>query len=770
MTATARAIGASARRSDGVAKVRGEAVYGIDYAEPWMLHAGVLRSPIPAGRITRLDVSRALELPGVHAIATWQDAPHLGGTVVKDQPVMAHDIVRYVGEPIAAVAADTLAQAHDAVAAIELEIDPLEPVTDVEVSMSEGTRLLHPEWESYAMPAPVERQGNVSWEVRLNRGDVDAAFESAHAIVEDEFRAPRQHTTPIEPHVAVARYEDGRYVITTPSQYPFLVRDRVAEWLGIRPSDVRVVVPTIGGGFGGKIDAVLEPIAAVLARKSGRPVRLANTRAEEHATVGPREDGIIRLRTAVSAEGDILGMQGEAILNDGAYRGEGSPMTEVPGILWGVTYRMPTARFRGRAVYTNITPSGAYRGVCGPFSIWALESHLDHIAQELDVDRRELRLRNLLREGDRMVNGQEVVDDGLAEGFERVEAIAPWAELARERRPLRGVGIAAVTWATNPSPGAASVKLNEDGTVTVISAAAEIGSGAVATGVRQVVAEELGMDVDDVMVTVPDTDAAAYDAGAQGSRTLHGVGAAALQAAESVREQVFEAASDMLEAAATDLEMADGHVSVVGSPSARVALAEVAETALWKSGPIVASGTFVAPPVPYDAGCMSSALFSTFSGATAHVHLAEVEVDPDTGKVTVLRYIVAQDVGRIINPQGIEGQINGGVLQGIGYALYEDLRIDAEGRVVDDNLETYRLPTALDAPPIEIVLMEQPCSFGPFGAKGAGEPPIVPAPAAIANAVADAVGTRFHKLPITPFDVLAALRGSATDERGPWHG
>jgi CO/xanthine dehydrogenase Mo-binding subunit len=756
-------LGQSVRRSDGVAKVRGEAVYGIDHAEPGMLHARVLRSPIAAGRIVRLDVSAALDLPGVHAVATWDDVPHLSGPVLKDQPLFPPDFVRYVGEPVAAVAAETLEQADAAVAAIELELEPLEVVADMEAALAEDARLIHPDWESYQGPVPVARGGNVSWDVTLRRGDVEAAFRDAHAVVEDEFRSPRQHQTAIEPHVAVARHEDGRYVVTTPTQYPFSVRERVAEFLGVRQSDVRVVVATIGGGFGGKIDAILEPIAAVLARKAGRPVRLANTRHEEQTTTGPREDSIIRLRTAVDADGAILGMEGEAIMNDGAYRAEGAPMAEVPGIVWGVTYRIPSAHFRGLAVYTNTTPTAGYRGVCGPFAVWALESHLDHIAVEVGVDRRELRLRNLLREGDLAVNGQEVDAGGLHEGFERVEAVAPWAQLTGERRPLRGVGIAALTWATNPGPGAATVKLQEDGTIMVVGAAAEIGTGAVATGVRQVVAEELGVSVDDVRVSVPDTDVAGYDTGAQGSRTLYGMGAAAQKAAQGVRRQVLETAEELLEAAADDLELQDGHVSVVGTPGARVSLHEVAEAALWKTGPIVASGKHIAPPVPFDANCMTASMVQAFSTTTSHVHLAEVEVDPDTGKVTVLRYVVAQDVGKAINPLAIEGQINGGVLQGIGFALYEDLRIDAAGRVVDDGLESYRLPTAFEAPPIEIELLERPSPHGPFGAKGVAEPPIVPVAGVIANAVADAVGTRFNKLPITPFDILAALREASHD-------
>jgi CO/xanthine dehydrogenase Mo-binding subunit len=278
------------------------------------------------------------------------------------------------------------------------------------------------------------------------------------------------------------------------------------------------------------------------------------------------------------------------------------------------------------------------------------------------------------------------------------------------------------------------------------------------TGVRQIVAEELGVAVEDVILLDPDTDAAAYDAGAQGSRTTFGIGNAARQACEEVRRQVLDVAGDMLEAAPEDLELADGHVQVVGAPESRVPLAAVAATATFSVGPIAASGRFIAPPIPFDAGCMVGALFTTFTAASYHVHLAEVEVDPETGKVTILRYVVAQDVGRAINPQMIEGQIHGAVAQGVGYALFEELRVE-DGAVLDDSFETYRLPTVFDVPPIEISLLEIPCEYGPYGAKGAAEPPIVPAAAVIASAVADAIGQPVRQLPVTPFDILRALNG-----------
>ncbi|WP_166351302.1 xanthine dehydrogenase family protein molybdopterin-binding subunit [Phytoactinopolyspora limicola] len=754
-------IGTSVRRADGDDKVRGAAVYGMDYTEPGALTARVLRSPVPAARIRRLDVTAAAAMPGVRAVVTAADAPGRSGMffALRDQTLFATDEIRYAGEPVAAVAADTAAQAEAAIAAIELDLETLDAVLDVETALDDGTRLIHPDWESYETLVPGPRRGNLAWEARTERGDVEQAFREAHLVVEDEYRSQRQHQNSIEPHAAVARYENGRYVVHTPTQFPFNVRGRVAQLLGVRPSDVRVVVPTIGGGFGGKLDAMLEPIACVLAQRAGRPVRLLNTRAEELRTCGPRENAVVRLRTAVAADGTILAQDGLIIADNGANSsGETVACANVAPLVLGGSYRIPNARYVSQVVYTNTPPTAAFRGVNAPYCVFAQEMHLDHIARELGVDRRELRMRNLLRAGEPMVNGQQLDDAYLVEAMQTVDRLRPWGELTAASRPLRGHAVVPLTWITNPGPGGAGVKLEEDGTVTVASAAAEIGSGAVATGIRQIVAEQLGVRFEDVNVSPTDTDAAAYDNGAQGSRTTFGMGNAALEAAGKVREQVLDVAAGLLEADPADLELVANAVRVAGVPDRQLDLATVAGTALMTRGPISATGAFVAPPIPFDAGCMTGALFTHFAAATYHAHLAEVEVDPDTGRVTVLRYAVAQDVGRAINPQMIEGQIHGGVVQGIGYALFEDLRLSDDGHVVDESLETYRLPTSLDVPPIDVAILENPCPYGPLGAKGAAEPSIIPVAAVIACAVADAIGTPIRQLPLTPFAVLRALR------------
>jgi CO/xanthine dehydrogenase Mo-binding subunit len=755
-------IGESVRRADGEAKVRGETVYGIDYEEPRLLHGRILRSAVPAGRIVHLDTSDAERLPGVRAIVTAADAPSRSGLIVKDQTLMAGDVVRHVGEPIAAVAADTVSQAFAAIGAIDLEIAQAEAVLEIDRALESGAPLVHPEWESYATVMPGPRTGNVAWESALRQGDVEAAFARDDVVVvEDEFRAPRQHQAYIEPRCAVARYEQGRYVVHTSTQFPFLCRDRVAEFLGVRSSDVRVVGTAVGGGFGGKLDASLEPFSALLARKAGRPVRLFNWREEEFLSATPRDNGIVRIRSAVTSEGSIVAQEATALIDSGAYAGDTAAIASVPMLILPSAYRVGAARYVGKAVYTNTPPTGAYRGVCGTYLVFAVEQHMDHIAEVLGIDRRELRMLNVYRDGDSYPSGQALPKVAFQEAFDRIEAAAPWSELSR-KRPNRGVGIAAVSWLTNPMPGSATLKLNEDGTVGLITAAAEIGTGAVATGLIQVVAEELGIRPEDVVVLAPDTDAAPYDAGAQGSRTLFNVGNAIRKAADEVRAQVLDTAAGLLEADAADLVVREGHVEVMGAQERRVSLAAVAEAALWSGGPIAGKGKYVSPPIPFDASCVTGAFFTTLNAATFHVHLAEVEVDPGTGKVTILRYVVAQDVGKAVNPQQIEGQIQGGVAQGIGYALYENVRFE-DGVPLELDLESYRLPTALDVPPIEIILLEYPSEHGPYGAKGAAEPSIVPVAAVLASAIADAVGKRFHALPISPFDILAALGGEASD-------
>ena len=756
-------IGERVARSDGLAKVRGEATYGVDYAEPGMIWGALLRSPVSSGRIKRLDSSKAADLPGVRAVVTAEDAPDTrAGWVLREQRLFAAGVVRYEGEPIAAVAAETLAQARAAVDAIELEIEET-PAIVLRNAMAADAPLVHPEWESYqpTMGEEYPRYRNVAAETISDPDGVDAGFAAAHRVVEDEFAVQRQYQAYIEPKSAVGLYHDGRYTVHTAHQFPFNVRDRLAQFLDVRPSQVRVIGHTVGGGFGAKLDASLEQYAAFLSKAAGGvAVKLLNTRTEDMLTCPCREDAITKIRSALDAEGNIIAREVEVVAGNGAYSGEMPWLTSIVLHLARGVYKAGPTRVIARLVYTNTTPTGAFRGVNGVYLYHAVERHMDHIAEELGVDRREYRLRHLFADDEVLLNGQVLHDAGiLRQGFDLLENAAPWAELTAEKKPYRGVGIGAAWWVTNPMPGTATLKLNEDGTIGVITGANDNGSGAVTLGVTQIVAEKLGVRPEDVVVTHPDTDVAGFDAGSQGSRTTRIVGKAASIAADEVSGKIKEVAAKLLEIDANDLELSDGHVRAKGAPSVRVPMAQVATSATWTVGPIQGTGSFVTPFPEFNPGCATGLMFPAFPTPTYHVHLAEVEVDPVTGNVRVLRYLVAQEVGRLISPEGTYGQVSGGVTQGIGYALYESLRIGEDGRYRERTLENYRLPLAVDIPRVEFFPMEHPDPDGPFGAKGVGENPILLPAAVIANAVSDAIGKPLNNIPITPEDVLAAIQG-----------
>ncbi len=751
-------IGTSTPRSDGAAKVSGEAIFTVDVGLAGSLHAKLLRSPIPAGRITHLDVSAALRVPGVRAVLTADDAPSTRyGIVVKDHRIFASDYVTYEGEPIAAVAADDAEAAREGVRAIDLVIEEQEPVVDMDEAVGPNARLVHPDADELAASEEFGRYGNVCGELVADPPGVDEAFAEADLVVSDEFRAQRQYQAHLEPRGVVAVYEAGRYTIHASHQYPFNIRDRLAEALGLRPSSIRVVGHHIGGGFGAKLDITIEPHAALLARATGRPVRLVMERTEDLITAPCREDAVLRISSAVAADGRILARRMEVLLDAGAAATDAPFLCSIPFMLAGAPYRVGPTRMTCRAVYTNTAPTGAFRGVSGTHTVFALERHMDHIAGALGLDRRMLRLKNLFEDGDRLPNGQELSDASiLEEAFDRLEEAAPWRTLGRGQ--LRGVGVAACVWLTNPMPGSVVLKLHEDGTLGVVTAATDNGSGAVTMGLVQIAADEMAVAPTDVILSLPDTDVAPYDAGSQGSRTTHVVGRAVREAAVELREKIYELAGQLLEASPADLELVGGMVQVTGVPDSGISLAEVATAATFsESGPLAATGSYSTPAPRYDPTCASGLLFPTFPTPTYHVHVAEVEVDPVTGGVTVLRYLVAQEVGKAINPAGVMGQIQGGVAQGLGYALYEGLQFGDDGRYRQRTLETYRLPVATDTPRVEVMLLEHPDAAGPFGAKGVAEPPIVPVAAAIGNAVADAIGAPVSHVPITPERILEAL-------------
>ena len=755
-------IGSAAIRSDAWSKVNGETVYTYDYKEAGMLYGVLLRSPYAAGKLVQCDLTKARAMPGVRAAIAAPDVPRtLAGWSIRDTPLFARERVRYVGEPIAAVAADSLAKAFAAAEAIMLEIDSETPVLDLEAACQPEAPVLHPDWKDYipAAGSDFPRKGNIAAECSADPGGIDEIFASAPYVIEDEFTSQRQYQAYLEPKSAIASYRDERYTVHTGHQFPFNVRDRIAQFLDVPTTNVRVIGHAIGGGFGGKLDYSVEPHAAALSKAAGgRTVKISNRRVEDLITANCRESTLVRMRSAVDAEGNILARDVEAYMDNGAYTGEMSYMASFPFHCGAINYRVDKFRANGKLVYTNTPPTGAMRGVSGPAMYAALESHMDHIAAELNLDRRAYRLDHLFNNGDSLPNGQQLDNAELLQrGFEEIEKIVPWQGRPKVPETLKGRGISAAIWLVNSLPGSLSLKLEEDGTVSIITGANDNGSGALAAGIPQIVAETLGIRPEQVRVTDPDTDIAAWDGGSQGGRTTQVVGLAAIQGAKELRAKALQTAAQLLQVDAESLDIIDGGICVRGDTEMRMTLSEVAMAATFGGEPIQGNGGAALPAVPYNPGCANGLLFPFFTSPTYHVHYAEVEVNPITGNVTVTRYVVAQDVGRVINRACVAGQIQGAVAQSIGYTLYESMRFAEDGKIIEGNLQFYRLPLAVDIPKVEYTVMETDNEEGPFGAKGSGEAPVLLPPAVIACAVADAIGKPINKIPITPEDVLAAL-------------
>ena len=749
------------RRRDAADKLRGRTRYTIDRYLPGMLHAAVLRASVPAGRIIRLDTSRAARMPGVRAIVTAADAPGMIGIGIADHPLFARDVIRYDGEPLAAVAAVTLAQAQAALAAIEVEIEPVPAVLTMADALASGAPLIHPDWRSYeVLLEGSARGGNVAWQATVVRGDVDAAFARPDVeIVESCFRVGRQNHVAFEPRAVVASYEDGRFHIETSTQVPWSVRNATARLLGVPASHVRVTVPPVGGGFGLKFDLAVEPFAALLARASGRPVRLVNSREEEMLTCLFRENADIRIRSAVTREGDIVGREAVVLMDCGAYGGEQIFLTTMTSHTLGGNYKLGSVRMVSRAVYTNTAPNGAFRCCNGVYNTFALERHTDEIAARIGMDPLAFRRRNVLGDRDLGATGQRFEGNVLGPMLERMDTLRDAAAPppARSDGRLYGRATTVGTWFVFVGPSAATVNMNADGTATLVTSGVEIGSGSMMQSLPQIVASTLGITPEHVIVRAADTDAAGYDVGVGGGRTTVSLGAASLSAAQEVRTKLLKVASEMIEAAPDDLVMRDRRIEIAGAPGSGRTVTEVATRAQALGGPVSGTGAFTGAGVPAMPGCVAGHFIDAIDIPVFAVHDCEVAVDPETGHVEVLSYRVVQDVGRALNPRAIHGQIQGGVVQGLGYALHEEVTIGDNGRVCQNGFETYRVPLALDVVPVEISLYEGAPSIGPLGTKGAGEVPILNVGAAVACAVANATGKRIQELPLTPPRVLELL-------------
>jgi CO/xanthine dehydrogenase Mo-binding subunit len=734
-------------RPDGKEKVTGSGRYTADLNLTGQLYAKFRYADHTHARIVSIDTTKAREMPGVLAVLTHEDVPQVRyGQMVKDRLMFARDRVRFEADIVAAVAAQTPDLAARAAAAVEVEYEELPAVSDVEAALAEDAPLIHEEWESYEADEQLSRNRNVLGYSTVMRGDAAAAMEGADVVVKGRYVTDSSQGAPIEPRAILAQWQGDRVTVWSSTQVPFAARSGVAEVLEIPESHVRIVVPLLGGGFGSKCDFHFEGHVAALARAARRPVKLVFTREEEFVAPDHRREGmVIELETGARSNGTLVSRRGRLVLDGGAYCGEGGFFAQLAAMHAVGPYVVENVNVQSTLVYTNNQPSGSIRAPTAPQICWALEQHMDELAEGLGLDPVELRRRTLIDEGSEGPTHQVYGPIAIKETLERaVELIAPDGDLPEDE----AIGVACGWWPSFGMNSGAYVKLNGDGTGTIVTGAQENGSGAV-MALPLLAAEELGMEPDSFSILYQDTDAGPYDGGSSGSQTTFNNGRAVVAAAREVREKLLELASEELEIAADDLELAEGHVRVKGTPTRSVSVAALAESGV----PLIGKGAGIAidsPPCEPESGCLGRLGFESFLEPQVFTHAARVRVDRDTGVVRVVRVAAVHDSGVIVNRPGADGQVYGGVVMGIGQALYEVSRLAEDGSQLNPHLLDYKLVTAADAPRIDVDWVETPAqNGGPRGSKGVGEPPTVPTPGAIANAIAQVIGARVRELPMT---------------------
>jgi carbon-monoxide dehydrogenase large subunit len=759
-------VGQSLPLIDGEQKVTGRGIYGVDVRLPGMLFARILRSPYPHARILHIDTRRAEKVSGVYAVITGKDLPDRRvGLALRDEYVLARDKVRCIGEAVAAVAAVDLETADKALKTIRVDYEELTPVFDAREAMLEDAPRIHEQLADYQQSSFISRfiqpipGTNVASHLKVRKGDIAEGFRQADVVLEDTFYCPRIHHCYMEPHAVLAQYTPEKITVWSNGQRPFDIRNYVADLFGLPMGKVRLINTMIGGGFGGKITAKLEPIAVALSRKSRRPVKLVLTRQEEFQGFGGQHSAVVKIKSGATRDGRLTGREMEIIWDAGAYADLGVSVALLAGAVGSSgPYRIPNLKIDSYLVYTNKVNPTALRGMGMQQVAWAVESQIDMLAEKLAIDPVELRMKNALEEGDRSATGEVLESVSIKECIRKVAEAMEWGKASRT--PNRGRAICA--WHKFSAPGTTSsaiVKVNSDGSVTVLTGSSELGQGS-KTVLAQVAAEELGLSVEDVSVVSGDTDATPFDHGSFSSRVTHHTGNAARFAAEDAKGQILKLAVEMLqpmEVTSETLELKDHRVSVKGHPEAGLSFADVALAAQLRYGsPILGKGSF--------RGRGSFQLDpetgqSNEPAASEWIYMAqgaEVEVDPDTGMIRIVKLVGAYDCGKAINPLAVRGQILGGMMMGVGMTIYEEM-IYEDGQMLNPSFMDYMIPTASEAPAMEAIVVEKPHPLGPYGAKGMGEASIVLVAPAIGNALYAATGVRIKDLPLSPDRVLAAL-------------
>ena len=754
-------VGKRLPRPEAVEKSTGAARYTVDLRLPGMLIGKVLRSPYPHAKIVGIDKSKAEKLPGVEAVLTFEDVPKRKYNMamddllirdrearakrVKDDQYVLTDKARYVGDPVAAIAAINESIAEEALGLIEVAYERLQAVFDPVEAMKPGAPGIH----DYP-------EGNHIWRhpFPTPEGDVEKGFQEADHIIEETFRTSRQKHCVLEPVTCVANFEpNGKLTIWSPGQNAYPERRKIAEIFDIPEGMIRWISPHIGGAFGSGTSLRAEPICIALSMKTGRPVKLEFTREEQFMGTETRHPFTHSVKMGVKRDGSITALQVSFTMDAGAYF---SHSGEVAGASLGHTmalYRSPSTAGWGDIVYTNLPVSGAFRGFGNPQGMWAMEQAVDMAAEKIGMDPMAFRLKNHMRTGDRTWIASIPIENSemgkcIELGAERIG----WKDKRGRKQTgvkRRGVGMAIMMHSSGDYPillehSNALIKLNEDGSANLVVSPGELGQNIIGA-LSQIAAEGLGLRYEDIHVVWGDTNATVFDVGSHASRTCYVTGNAVKRAAEEAKGQIIERAAKMMEASAEDLVVKEGRIFVKGSPSRGITVREVAEDTIYN---------YRGEACQITAKCS----FEPGQSPVPEAVFAEVEVDTETGETKLLKMVLAHDIGRSINPMTVEGQLEGGMAQGIGYGLMEDYIVDDTGVLVSDNFTSYKIPSSLDFPESEIILVEQPVASGPFGAKSAGESPVNAIAPAIANAIYDAVGVRIKDQPITPERLLKALK------------
>ena len=765
-------VGASLPRLDAREKVTGRAQYIADMVRPNMLHAAIHTSPAAHALITGYDTAEASAVPGVACVLTGDDFPDgRMGAFIKDEPAIAKGKVRYPGEPVAIVAAEDEETARRAAALIRVDYEELPVAATPEDAMAPDAPVIHEGLADYFKVFPAICGGNVASETELSEGDVDAAWAECDVIVEGDFETPAQAHLSIEPVGALAEVDaEGRVTLWSANQSVFRVQANVCEALQLPMSKLRCLTPKVGAGFGNKMEPHVQPLVVQLALKTGRPVRLILNRTEDFETVRARHPFKIRCKTGAKKDGTLVARELTAVLDCGAY-GDDSPGVLGYSLLMSRgPYRIPHCRASGKLVYTNRMRFGAFRGFGNPQVTFATESQIDEIAGRLGMDPLDLRMKNRMQPGDRWFGGGEVASNGLAECIEKASAASGWRQgraLAAPSGKRRALGVAACAHISGLLATGAIVRLLEDGSVVLNTGAVDIGQGS-DTVLTQMCASALRVPAELVAIASPDTDGSPYNWGTTASRVTYTTGRSVVAAAGQVAEQIKRHAAEIFECAVEDLELRDGgRVGIKGVPDKELSYFEVSGRAHWAAGgPIVGADTWVynQPSVDPKRAIARGLPFPQIGVYSFGCMIVAVEIDETTGKADAVEVWSAMDVGRAINPGSVEGQIEGGFVQGMGFALTEEMVFDGP-RLVNPSMMDYKAPTSLDSPfDIHSIIVEAAEPDGPFGAKGIGEIGLVPAPAAIANAVAAATGARLRRLPLTPERVLNGLLESDSED------